>query len=237
MLFIYVRHGAPIYDPDSLTPLGHRQAEAVGKRLALYGLDRIYASTSALAIQTAKPAAELLGKEITELDFANEGHAWRDLTAMTDSGKRDWAFDIPRYKKLFLSNEIRSLGKEWYKHPAFSDTDFEKGIERIRRESDAFFASLGYEHDCENNCFNAVRPNDERVAMFAHGGFGFAFISHILDIPYPMFATKFDMCHSGMTVIDFSGNDVVYPRLLQYSSDSHLYKEGIMTGYNNRIRF
>ena len=61
MLFIYVRHGAPIYDPDSLTPLGHRQAEAVGKRLALYGLDRIYASTSARAIQTAKPAAELLG--------------------------------------------------------------------------------------------------------------------------------------------------------------------------------
>ena len=31
MLFFYVRHGDPIYDPDSLTPLGHRQAEAVAK--------------------------------------------------------------------------------------------------------------------------------------------------------------------------------------------------------------
>ena len=29
MLFYYVRHGDPIYTPDSLTELGHRQAEAV----------------------------------------------------------------------------------------------------------------------------------------------------------------------------------------------------------------
>lgn len=37
MLFYYIRHGDPIYDPDSLTPLGKRQAEALGKRLATHG--------------------------------------------------------------------------------------------------------------------------------------------------------------------------------------------------------
>lgn len=35
MLFFYIRHGDPIYNPDSLTPLGRRQAEALGKRLAV----------------------------------------------------------------------------------------------------------------------------------------------------------------------------------------------------------
>jgi hypothetical protein len=29
MLLFYVRHGAPTYDPDCLTPLGERQAESV----------------------------------------------------------------------------------------------------------------------------------------------------------------------------------------------------------------
>ena len=48
MLLFYIRHGDPIYNPDSLTPLGHRQAEAVAKRLALYGIDEIYASSSNL---------------------------------------------------------------------------------------------------------------------------------------------------------------------------------------------
>ena len=32
MLFFYVRHGDPIYNPDSLTPLGHEQAKALSKR-------------------------------------------------------------------------------------------------------------------------------------------------------------------------------------------------------------
>lgn len=39
MILYYIRHADPIYDPDSLTPLGIRQAEALAKRLALYGVE------------------------------------------------------------------------------------------------------------------------------------------------------------------------------------------------------
>ena len=39
-------------------------------------------------------------------------------------------------------------------------------------------------------------------------------------------------------VIDFTERDgYVYPKLLQLSNDSHLYHEGILTGYQNEIRF
>ena len=41
MLLYFIRHGDPVYNPDSLTDLGKRQAEAVGRRLALYGIDRL----------------------------------------------------------------------------------------------------------------------------------------------------------------------------------------------------
>lgn len=54
MLFLYLRHGDPIYEPDSLTEEGHRQAEALSKRLCKYGLDKVYASTSNRAQLTAK---------------------------------------------------------------------------------------------------------------------------------------------------------------------------------------
>ena len=80
MLFFYIRHGDPIYDPDSLTPLGQKQANAVAKRLALYGIDKVYASSSNRAIQTAKPTCDLIKKEMEILDFANEGHGWKELT-------------------------------------------------------------------------------------------------------------------------------------------------------------
>ena len=32
MILFYIRHGEPIYNPDQLTPHGHEQAEALGKR-------------------------------------------------------------------------------------------------------------------------------------------------------------------------------------------------------------
>ena len=54
MLLYIIRHGDPIYAPDSLTPKGHLQAAALAKRLAVHGLDKIFASPLVRAQQTAK---------------------------------------------------------------------------------------------------------------------------------------------------------------------------------------
>ena len=101
MLLFYVRHGDPIYNPDSLTPLGERQAEAVGKMLRSLRIDDVYASTSNRAQLTAKPLCEIAKKEMTLLDFANEGYAWRELTCFSKA--RDcntWLFFAPEMKEL-----------------------------------------------------------------------------------------------------------------------------------------
>ena len=65
-----------------------------------------------------------------------------------------------------------------------------------------------------------------------------AFLSEILDIPYPMFVNHFNICHSSMTVIDFKEeNGYAIPKVLTLSSDSHIYREGLPTKYNNEIFF
>lgn len=239
MIFYYIRHGDPIYDPDSLTPLGCRQAEAVAKRLALYGVDKVYSSTSTRAVMTAQPTCELLKKEPELLDFANEGHAWGDFTIAKEDGSGDiWLFQHKKTVALFNSSEIRTLGDRWYEHPAFKAYHYENGLDRIYRESDAFFEALGYEHIRYTGKYRVRNPNDQRIALFAHQGFGLAFLSCLLDIPYPMFCTHFDMCHSGLTVIEFPhGEEYAIPRILTLSSDSHLYREGLPTLYEYRLRF
>lgn len=70
--------------------------------------------------------------------------------------------------------------------------------------------------------------NEKRIALFAHEGFGMAFLSAVLDIPYSLFCTHFGLTHSGMSVVRFSGEREVIPCLLQLSNDSHLYKEGLL---------
>lgn len=129
MLFFYVRHGAPIYKPDQLIPLGERQAEAIGKRLALYGLDKIYASTSTRAVQTAQPACEMTRLELTQLEFAHEHTAWQGLSIDNNDGRgRHWVFTDKALRQLFTEPEIRALGDHWYEHPALSTITLKRAL-------------------------------------------------------------------------------------------------------------
>ena len=236
MLLYYIRHGDPIYNPDSLTPLGKRQAEAVAKRLANHGIDEIYVSTSERAKQTAQPACELLKKEPVELDWANESYAWRDFSVEGEKGSRQWSFLLPEYIELFNKEEVRNMGDRWYDYPAFAKTDFKNGIIRIESEADKFFETLGYKHDRKRHIYISEKPNDRRIALFAHQGFGVLFLSAVLDICTPQFITHFDICHSSVTVIEFRDMDgITVPRALTLGNDSHIYKEGLPTKYNNRI--
>ena len=239
MIFYYIRHGDPVYHPDSLTPLGSRQAEAVSKRLALYGLDRIYSSTSNRAIMTAKPTCEILKKEPILLDFANENYAWNEFTIERADGKgKTWLFQNTRTIDILNSKDIRKLGDHWYDYPEFVKYNYKKGINRIYDETDSFFESLGYEHIRYTGKYKVKESNNQRIALFAHQAFGLVFLSCLLDIPYPMFCTHFDMCHTGVTVIDFQEYDgYCVPKILTLSLDSHLYREGLPTKYNNHLYF
>ena len=238
MLFFYIRHGDPIYDPDSLTPRGQLQAQALAKRLALYGVDRVYTSDSMRAQQTAQPTCDLMRLTPTICPWANEHRPWERMCVFDEEGRREYVFEDPASRRLFASNEIRDLGDNWGSHPQFKDTTIPQCAADIGRDADAFLESLGYRHDLENHVYIPVAPTEERVALFAHQAFGMAFLSHVMDVPYPLFSTRFDTAHSGMTVIEFREQDgVVIPRVLQLSNDSHLYREGLPTHYQNRLRF
>ena len=96
---------------------------------------------------------------------------------------------------------------------------FEEGLRRIRTHSDALFASLGYERIPDSGQYRVVRSNRERVALFAHQGFGIAFFASMLDIPYPVISTHFDFGHSSMSVINFEkSGKYVYPKVLQVAN-------------------
>lgn len=241
MLFYYIRHGEPLGVPDySLTPLGKEQAKALAKRLCLFGIDRVFASPTLRTMQTAQPICDLLGKEITPCDWADEGIVWNEFTVPHPKYEHTWAFFDPKYLEIFSSPEVRALGERWYEHPELAGLNFKAGVERVNAAVDEFFLSLGFRHDRENARYEVVGEhlNRDRVALFAHQGFGMSFFSSMLDIPYPMFCTHFDFSHSSMSVINFEPRGkYVYPHVLQTANDSHLYREGIITGYHNSIKF
>lgn len=230
MRLYFIRHGEPIYDPDSLTPLGHKQAEALSKRLANIGLDRIYASTSNRAIQTARPTCDLLQKEPILCDWAHEALAFDDFKATDSNGKDQWILEVPEMVRRLNDPQVKQLGRAWYTHPCFAHENYERGVQRVDAAVDAFLEELGYRHDRENGCYHIIGDNPARVALFAHYGFGLAFLSSVMDIPYNVFYPRFNICHTGVTEILFyhHGDGMVIPQIVQHSGDAHLYREGLV---------
>lgn len=240
MLLFYVRHGDPIYNPDSLTVLGEEQAQAIKYRLCQFGLDKIYSSDSNRAYQTAKPTADLLKLEIEQLPWCNESLCYDDLRVVLPTGAATWCYAHHETRLKLVREEVRVLGKRWYEHPDFKNTRFKEGIERIQRETDKFMLNLGFRHDGDNNVYIPEKPTHRRVALFAHEGFGAAFLSCLLDIPYPQFSTHFTMTHSALTVIEFAENqEAIVPRILTYSNDSHIFAKRLPLKYQNQeeLRF
>ncbi len=237
MLLFILRHGDPIYDPDSLTEKGHLQAQALAKRLAAYGIDKIYSSPLIRAKQTAHPTEVLLNKKAKIEEWTCEDTTYSYFKVI-EEGRHRWIFHT-KLRTHLREPEVERLGYNWYEAPVFNIIDGKGGYEFLRKNSDEFLRRHGYRHDFENKRYIAENDNDERIAVFCHQGFGISWLGTMLDIPLPVIWTTFDVNHSCMTVIEFRADEDGFciPKVLTLSNDSHLYKEGLPTQFENGIYF
>lgn len=229
MKLYFIRHGQPIYDPDSLTPLGEEQAKALSKWFLHRRPDKIYASSSNRAVQTAMPTCKLLGLEPILCDWAHEALAFEDFHALDSDGKKQWILEVPSTILQFISPEVNALGDQWYTHPYFADTGYAAGVQRVNAAVDAFLEEQGLRHDRENHCYHIIGDTPKRVALFAHYGAGLAILSSIMDIPYNVFCPRFNFALTGVTEINFHhhGDGMVVPQITVHSGTAHLYREGL----------
>ena len=232
MLLYIIRHGDPTYNPDALTPLGLRQAEAVGRRLSVHGIDEIYASPMNRAQQTAKPACEMLRKEMHVEEWTSEALAWEDFSCIKPSGYQGWAF---AGENVFLMSHPEFLGEKWYEAPIFRETNAKQGFERIQKASDEFLARQGYERD--GRIYHVRKENRKRVAVFCHYGFGSTWLAVLQSLaPTQVWATQ-DISTSGITLVHFDsreGRDTV-PVVKMLSDLSHLYGDRLPLRYNSEM--
>lgn len=235
MLLYIIRHGDPIYDPDSLTEKGKLQALAVGRRLSVHGLDQVFSSPMIRAQQTAQPTCELLHLTPQIEEWTSESLAWQDLSIpLGETGRRTWCFQVQN--TLYKTPEILALGDRWYEAEPFSLAPRAKeGYRRIQESSDEFTERLGYRR--EGMLYRAVRPNDQRVAVFCHQGFGTTWLSHLLAVPPPLFWASFDLNHSSVTILHFKNNPdgLTAPVCINLSDVSHLYGDRLPLQFCNLL--
>ncbi|MBQ7715294.1 MAG: histidine phosphatase family protein [Clostridia bacterium] len=236
MILYVVRHGDPDYENDSLTELGKLQAQALSKRLAASGLDKIYTSPRGRAKMTAEPTCKALGITPEVLEWTDEDLAFADFSVPRPEGGRTWSFGSCR-NHVYKNKATEALGDRWYEVYPFTECNAKAGFERIQRESDAFLSSLGYTRDGE--VYRIDRPNDDRVAVFCHYGIGTTWIAHLLSLYPPVVWGTFLINHSSYTVIRFPNDPegFISPMCLTLSDCSHIYESGLPIAYENWIKY
>ena len=231
MLLYIIRHADPIYNPDTLTTKGKLQASALAKRLVTSRIDKIYSSPSGRALETAQPAADMLGLDVKIEEWTREVDD--RFSVVMDDGRKKFAVNVEN--TVYRNNDNLNLGERWYEADIFSGIDAKGAYDDICACSDEFLARRGYVRD--GGVYRIERGNDERVAVFCHGGLAAVWLSHLLNIPFHMFIAGIGISHTGVTILDFESRDngITAPYCLCLSDISHIYKENLPLKFTNSI--
>jgi broad specificity phosphatase PhoE len=224
MRLYIIRHADPDYPNNTITPAGHKEAAALGVRMAKLGVNRIYSSPLGRAIHTMQytAAATGLSSSIEEWtaeigDCAVEMEPWGKMAV----------WDVPgenvRAKRPYVTAE------NWHTHELFVNPIFKSTFEKVGRNSDAFLARHGYVR--EEGRYRIEKGNREKIAVFCHGGFGLWWLAHLLELPLPLMWTGFHLPPSSVTTVLFDerSRHWAVPRCVGVGDVSHLYAAGLPT--------
>lgn len=225
-MYLYiVRHGHPVYAPEEkLTETGHKQARALVPRMVRSGITKIYSSPLRRAQETAEPTANALGLPINIEPWMSESLSWSRFTYKRADGRQTWIWNVDDLPS-FIRGKNRDAGENWYDIDPIKSRlpNAKEDYAALMNESDEFIARHGYVRN--GNEYKILSPNDERIAIFCHQGFGLSWLSHLLRIPPNIFWAEFDITHTGVTIIEFANNKSGYtiPKCMCLSDMSHIF--------------
>lgn len=220
MKILLIRHADPDYSLDGLTKAGRLEAEALGEHMARLGIDKLYASPLGRAQMTAGFIAERTGLEIVTEHWTKELGGWQAKWEPDGSGA---AWDSPGESIPEISGRRRSWSPEedfWLGQPEKASM-----YEQMIEHSDRFLARLGYTRDGGVYRCLPDQPERLRVALVCHGGFGLAWLSHILQLPLSHVWAGFWLPPSSVTTLlwERRSETAAVPRCLGLGDVSHLH--------------
>lgn len=249
MRLIFIRHGEPDYSFDGLTSNGQKEAKALGERVAKWDVDRFYCSPLGRAIETAKPALNLTGREAITLPWLRE-YSYHVEKAHGKAGvcwdyiPSDWANDPLMYTT-----------DKWLDcQPFVQNPDIKRVYHESRNGLDEILAEYGYVRN--GNYYNNVKaPKNQQIlstcvdprthygdtlddstsgptiVFFCHFGIICLMLSHLTNIPFPALAHATIIPPTGITVVtsEERWDDEAFFRIQSLGDVNHLQSSGLPT--------
>ena len=220
MKLVFVRHGDPNYIDNCLTPLGHRQAEALARRLEACGTDfaAIYSSKYGRAVETAEHSAKRLHKDVIILDFIHE--ISYGLTGMPPEERDRYSPWIAPVE--LVRNGIPLVNYDPENFWAYKDTRLEETTKRVREGFDAWLEELGFSR--EGEWYRCSRENNDTLLIFAHGGSISCILGHIMSVNVLAACVYLRLNCTGISEVEFRSRPgkLIIPLIWSVNDHAHL---------------
>ncbi len=213
MRLIFIRHGDPDYQHDSLTEKGWREAEILSGRVGNWtGITQVFVSPLGRAQDTASFSLKKLGMEGTTLPWLEEIYF---MVESPDTGTKVGAWDwMPR---VFTAHSDWSR-REWWNVEPFCNSDGEKRYRDMAQGLDDVLSHYGYcraddtgdritstplYYTSHNTGTDKGTENDDITLVFVcHFGMTAAMISHLTGMPMLPLLQNFFCPTTSVTVMN-----------------------------------
>lgn len=248
MKLIFVRHGEPDYNSDTLTPAGIEEAKALALRIKNMQIDKVYCSPFGRAKQTASYSLKELNQESITLDWIRE-FSYPIEDPITKRNGVCWDFT----PKHLWSDPRLTTPTEWLSVPFINkNKDISNNYDTVIRNFDKLLE--GYDYYREDHYYirknvtprfftstvddnNQIRKDYSRsdeekepvLVFFCHLGVICLILSHLVNIPFELITHGFFLPTTSLTILNTEErweNQVSF-RVQALGDCSHLLSHGV----------
>ena len=225
MKILIIRHGDPDYTIDSLTEKGKTEAELLSDRISKMDIKKFYVSPLGRAKATADYTLKKMNRKAEECNWLREFEA----PIMGTDGNKKITWDWLPVEEDYYRRDL------WHTTHVMREGNVISEAERVYRGLDEIIAANGYERD--GNCYKAVNPNCDTIALFCHFGVECVMLGHLLGIS-PMVLWH-GTCALPTSVTTLATEErrkgTAYFRMLSFGDISHLYAAGEEPSFSGRF--
>lgn len=192
MRLLFIRHGDPDYENDTLTEKGKREAQLLADIIEKLRPGEIYVSPLGRARKTASYSLERLGKEEQILDWLQEFPAKLDPN-LSEEVQQAYSNELKlvngRYKERIVWDMLPAY---WTEHEEYFDparwretavarcSDMIPVYDEVTSQFDKLLARCGYVR--EGRHYRVVKSSEDTVTFFCHFGITAILLSHLWNI-------------------------------------------------------
>jgi len=230
MKLIFVRHGDPDYEHDTLTEVGRMEAQCVADRLSGRSIQKFYVSPLGRAQDTARPTLEAMNATAETCEWLQEFNALIFHPDTEDTRiPWDWLPSWWTAEPLYYDKD------KWTETEIMKQHGVREKAQKVCNGIDQLLSFHGYVRD--GMVYRVERPNDDVLCFFCHFGVECLILGHLIGCSPMVLWHGFCAAPSSVTVVSTEERrkGTASFRINTFGDTGHLYHAGHEPSFSARF--